>query len=114
MPFQPLRLPYSMHMKLALSEYLADEYWHGSWTRRGLIAAGLSEADLEQAMRSPHFCWCALWSCRSCGQMRHVHAMPRKVAWVSDEQRTPRGIFIVHDLQNGDHPIKNQGNDCVG
>jgi hypothetical protein len=40
-------------VQLALSEYLAEEYWHGDWMKRSLIAAGLSERDFERAIPLP-------------------------------------------------------------
>jgi|GEM_PF-3356809 len=36
-------------LKTILSEHLSFEYWHHAWLKRGLLAAGLTEADLEQA-----------------------------------------------------------------
>jgi hypothetical protein len=56
----------SARLKAALSEHLASEYWHFAWLRRGLLAAGLTEADLARAAPLPttlgminHLCWLA-------------------------------------------------------
>jgi hypothetical protein len=40
-------------LQLLLSEYLEDEYWHGSWMEQALRAAGLSEDDLARALPLP-------------------------------------------------------------
>lgn len=37
-------------LKTVFSEHLSIEYWHHVWLRRGLMAAGLTAADIERAM----------------------------------------------------------------
>ena len=40
-------------LQLMLSEYLEDEYWHGSWMDQALRGGGLSEEDLVRALPLP-------------------------------------------------------------
>jgi hypothetical protein len=39
--------------RMMLTEYLADEYWHGKWLRSGLRAAGLSDDEIERSAPLP-------------------------------------------------------------
>jgi hypothetical protein len=39
----------SERIRMMWSEYLSDEYWHGAFLRKGLRAAGLSDADIDRA-----------------------------------------------------------------
>lgn len=36
-------------LRMMLSQYLGEEYWHGLWLRQGLKAAGLSDEQIEQS-----------------------------------------------------------------
>ncbi|HTE49415.1 MAG TPA: hypothetical protein VK698_00970 [Kofleriaceae bacterium] len=36
-------------LRMLFCEYLADEYWHGRWLRKGLLAAGISEEELDRS-----------------------------------------------------------------
>jgi hypothetical protein len=37
------------NLQMMFSEYLSGEYWHGLWLRQGLVAAGISESDLDRS-----------------------------------------------------------------
>jgi pyrroloquinoline quinone (PQQ) biosynthesis protein C len=39
----------TLRLRMMFSEYLGDEYWHGLWLRKGLVAAGLSELEIDSA-----------------------------------------------------------------
>ncbi|APR78829.1 Hypothetical protein A7982_04176 [Minicystis rosea] len=43
----------SERARMLLSDYLASEFWHGSWVRQGLFAAGLSAEALNGAEPLP-------------------------------------------------------------
>jgi pyrroloquinoline quinone (PQQ) biosynthesis protein C len=43
----------SLRLKTAFSEHLSQEYWHYAWLRGGLLAGGLSEAELLCATPLP-------------------------------------------------------------
>jgi pyrroloquinoline quinone (PQQ) biosynthesis protein C len=36
-------------LRMMLSEYLGEEYWHGLWLRQGLVAAGLTEEQIDRS-----------------------------------------------------------------
>src|SRR5436190_16882064 len=36
-------------LRMMLCEYLADEYWHGLWLKKGLNAAGLTDEEIERS-----------------------------------------------------------------
>ncbi|HWU87180.1 MAG TPA: rhodanese-like domain-containing protein [Kofleriaceae bacterium] len=42
-----INLAPNQRLRMMLSEYLGDEYWHGLWLRQGLRAAGLTDAQLD-------------------------------------------------------------------
>jgi hypothetical protein len=39
----------TLRLKTMFSEHLSFEYWHSEWLKRGLLAAGLTEGDLQRA-----------------------------------------------------------------
>lgn len=39
--------------QMILVEFLGEEYWHGQWLRRGLIAAGMTEREIHEAVPLP-------------------------------------------------------------
>lgn len=43
----------TLRLKTALSEHASNEYWHYAWLRRGLLAAGITRAELESAAPLP-------------------------------------------------------------
>ncbi|HEY3821983.1 MAG TPA: iron-containing redox enzyme family protein [Polyangiaceae bacterium] len=43
----------TLRLKTAFSEHLSIEYWHHAWLKRGLLAAGLTEQDVERAHPLP-------------------------------------------------------------
>jgi hypothetical protein len=43
----------SARVRALFSAYFAGEYWHGDWVRKGLLASGLSLADLDRAVPLP-------------------------------------------------------------
>ncbi len=48
----------SERLAVAFSEFLASEYWHFAWMKRGLVAAGLSEEEIEHAEPTPGMLSC--------------------------------------------------------
>lgn len=42
-----INLASDQRLRMMLSEFLGEEYWHGLWLRKGLVAAGLSDAQID-------------------------------------------------------------------